>query len=106
MAPDAEILPRSRSRHLLRQETGAPALRKMTRWRIDETRACPKCVSTLQFNLILHLTWTIKHQKHRQTLKATHIRIYASIFFKVGIHSDLCFFASLLLHGLLLNRAI
>lgn len=25
MAPDAEILPRSRSRHLLRQETGAPA---------------------------------------------------------------------------------
>ena len=28
MAPDAEILPRSRSRHLLRQETGAPTLRK------------------------------------------------------------------------------
>lgn len=46
MAPDAEILPRSRSRHLLRQETGAPALRKMTRWRIDEARACPKYVST------------------------------------------------------------
>lgn len=33
MAPDAEILPRSRSRHLLRQETGAPALRKTTRCR-------------------------------------------------------------------------
>lgn len=31
MAPDAEILPRSRSRHLLRQEPGAPALRKHTR---------------------------------------------------------------------------
>lgn len=32
MAPDAEILPRSRSRHLLRQDTGAPApaLRKPT----------------------------------------------------------------------------
>lgn len=35
MAPDAEILPRSRSRHLLRQETGAPALRKATRWRSE-----------------------------------------------------------------------
>lgn len=28
MAPDAKILPRSRSRHLLHQETGAPALRE------------------------------------------------------------------------------
>ena len=36
MAPDAEILPRSRSRHLLRQETGAPALRKATRCRSEE----------------------------------------------------------------------
>lgn len=35
MAPDAEIFPRSRSRHLLRQETGAPALRKTTRCRIE-----------------------------------------------------------------------
>lgn len=35
MAPDAEILPRSRSRHLLRQETGAPALRKTTRCRME-----------------------------------------------------------------------
>lgn len=35
MAPDTEILPRSRSRHLLRQETGAPALRKTTRCRIE-----------------------------------------------------------------------
>lgn len=67
MAPDAEILPRSRSRHLLRQETGAPALRKMTRWRIDETRACPKYVLTLSFVLILQLTMTIKHTKHQQT---------------------------------------
>lgn len=35
MAPDAEILPRSRSRHLLRQETGAPASRKTTRCRME-----------------------------------------------------------------------
>lgn len=80
MAPDVEILPRSRSRHLLRQETGAPALRKMTRWRIDETRACPKYVSILKFILMLHLTVTIKHMKHHQTLKTTQMCIHVSIF--------------------------
>lgn len=64
MAPDAEILPRSRSRHLLRQETGAPALRKMTRWRMDETRACPKYASILQFILVYKLTPTTENTRH------------------------------------------
>lgn len=63
MAPDAEILPRSRSRHLLRQETGAPALRKMTRWRIDETRACPRYATILQFILMYELTPAIENTR-------------------------------------------
>lgn len=61
MAPDAEILPRSRSRHLLRQETGAPALRKTTRRRIEtelgrvKVRRCVMVIYLNKIHYIYHL---------------------------------------------------